>query len=211
MTTPETTPETDAATRSLTPPAAPAADRSAAVLAVIEARRSTKKFSDQPPTREQLGTLLRAAVCAPDHGKLAPWRFTVLQGASRELFADALAASLRQRMPEVADDAVAREREKAYRSPTLIVVSAHAEPHPKVPAVEQWVAVGAAVENLWLAAVSMGLGIAWKTGNAAYDPGVKSALGIPEADVIIGFLHVGTPVASAPARDVEFESRTRWL
>ena len=211
MTTPETDPATNPATRSLTPPAAPAADRSAAVLAVIEARRSTKKFSDQPPTCEQLGTLLRAAVCAPDHGKLAPWRFTVLQGASRGLFADALAASLRQRMPEVADDAVAREREKAYRSPTLIVVSAHAEPHPKVPAVEQWVAVGAAVENLWLAAVSMGLGIAWKTGNAAYDPGVKSALGIPEADAVIGFLHVGTPVASAPARDAEFESRTRWL
>lgn len=206
-----TIPETTTATLTHTPPAAPAADRSAAVMAVIEARRSTKKFSDQPPTREQLETLLRAAVCAPDHGKLAPWRFTVLQGASRDLFADALAASLRQRMPEVADDAVMREREKAYRSPTLIVVSAHAEPHPKVPEVEQWVAVGAAVENLWLAAVAMGLGIAWKTGNAAYEPVLKGALGIPAADAVIGFLHVGTPVASAPARAVEFESRTRWL
>jgi len=189
----------------------PPFDRSAAVLAAIEGRRSTKKFDDRPPTRAQLESLLRAAVCAPDHGKLAPWRFTVLQGASRGLFADALAAALRLRMPEVADDAVEREREKAYRSPVLIVVSAHAEPHPKVPAVEQWVAVGAAIQNLWLAAVAQGLGAAWKTGNAAYDPVVKQALGVAEGDAIIGFLHVGTPLASAPPRDPEFAGRTRWL
>ena len=186
-------------------------DRSAVVLATIEARRSTKKFDDRPPTRAQLESLLRAAVCAPDHGKLAPWRFTVLQGASRGLFADALAAALRLRMPEVAADAVEREREKAYRSPVLIVVSAHAEPHPKVPAVEQQVAVGAAIQNLWLAAVAQGLGVAWKTGNAAYDPVVKQALGVAEDDAIIGFLHVGTPLASAPPREPEFAGRTRWL
>jgi nitroreductase len=195
-----------------TPPAdAPPSDRSAAVLATIEARRSTKKFDDRPPSRAQLESLLRAAACAPDHGKLAPWRFTVLQGASRGLFADALAAALRLRMPEVADDAVEREREKAFRSPVLIVVSAHAEPHPKVPAVEQQVAVGAAIQNLWLAAVAQGLGVAWKTGNAAYDPVVKQALGVAEDDAIIGFLHVGTPLASAPPREPEFAGRTRWL
>ena len=91
------------------------------------------------------------------------------------------------------------------------MVSAHAEPHPKVPAVEQWVAVGAAIQNLWLAAVAQGLGAAWKTGNAAYDPVVKQALGVAEGDAIIGFLHVGTPLASAPPRDPEFAGRTRWL
>lgn len=185
--------------------------RPTAVLSTIEARRSTKKFSDQPPTRVQLETLLKAAVHAPDHGLLAPWRFTVLQGAARDLFADALAQALRRRMPEVADDAVAREREKAYRSPVLIVVSAHAEPHPKVPEVEQWIAVGAAVQNLWLAAIELGLGVAWKTGNPAYDTTVKQALGVPEPDAIIGFLHVGTPLSTAAPRAVDFAARTRWL
>jgi nitroreductase len=77
--------------------------------------------------------------------------------------------------------------------------------------VEQQVAVGAAIQNLWLAAVALGLGVAWKTGNAAYDPVVKEALGVPAGDAIIGFLHVGTPLASAPPREAEFASRTRWL
>lgn len=195
-----------------TPPSEPtASDRSSPVRAVIAARRSTKRFSDLQPSRADIEALLQAAVCAPDHGQLAPWRFTVLQGEARGVFADALAEALRRRMPEVADDAVAREREKAFRSPVLIVVSAHAEPHPKVPAVEQWVAVGAAIQNLWLAAVEMGLGLAWKTGNPAYDPVVKEALGVPEGDAIIGFLHVGTPLASAPPREPDHASRTRWL
>jgi nitroreductase len=188
-----------------------AADRSLPVRAAIAARRSTKRFSDQPPARADIEALLQAAVCAPDHGQLAPWRFTVLQGEARSVFADALAAALRRRMPEVADEAVAREREKAFRSPVLIVVSAHAEPHPKVPAVEQWVAVGAAIQNLWLAAVELGFGLAWKTGNAAYDPVVKEALGVPEGDAVIGFLHLGTPLATSPPRAPEAASRTRWL
>ena len=195
-----------------TPPSEPtASDRPAPVRAVIAARRSTKRFSDLPLSRADIEALLQAAVCAPDHGQLAPWRFTVLQGEARGVFADALAEALRRRMPEVADEAVAREREKAFRSPVLIVVSAHAEPHPKVPAVEQWVAVGAAIQNLWLAAVEMGLGLAWKTGNPAYDPVVKEALGVPEGDAIIGFLHVGTPLATAPPRTPDATSRTRWL
>ena len=192
-------------------PEATASDRPSSVRAAIAARRSTKRFADSPPARAEIEALLQAAVCAPDHGQLAPWRFTVLQGEARGLFADALADTLRRRMPEVADEAVAREREKAFRSPVLIVVSAHAEPHPKVPAVEQWVAVGAAIQNLWLAAVEMGLGVAWKTGNAAYDPVVKEALGVPEGDAVIGFLHVGTPSATAPTRTPDAASRTRWL
>ena len=83
-------------------------DRSSPVRAAIAARRSTKRFSEQPPSRAQIEALLQAAVCAPDHGQLAPWRFAVLQGDARGLFADALADALRSRMPDVADDAVAR-------------------------------------------------------------------------------------------------------
>ena len=183
----------------------------AAGVALIAARRSTKRFADLPPTRAQVEALLQAAAAAPDHGQLAPWRFTVLEGASRALLGDAMAAALRSRMPEADEDALARERGKAFRSPVLIVVSVHPVAHPKVPEIEQWVATGAAVQNLWLAAVSLGLGLAWKTGSAAYDPGVKRALGLADEEGVVGFLHVGTPLAQGAPRAVEAASRTRWL
>lgn len=183
----------------------------AETLALIAGRRSTKRFSDDLPARSLIESLLQAAVSAPDHGLLAPWRFLVLQGDARALLGDAMAMALRTRMPEADEEALARERGKAFRSPVLIVVSVRPVAHPKVPEIEQWVATGAAVQNLWLAAVSLGLGLAWKTGSAAYDPGVKRALGLAEEDGVVGFLHVGTPLAQSPSRPVEATSRTRWL
>ena len=65
------------------------------VLDIILGRSSTKKFSDTPVTREQLEVLLTAAVRAPDHGLLAPWRFTVIEGGGRAVLGNAMAAVLR--------------------------------------------------------------------------------------------------------------------
>ena len=174
-------------------------------------RSSTKKFADTPVSREQLELLLTAAVRAPDHGLLAPWRFTVVEGERRALLGKAMAAALREKSPDADDEALDRESSKAMRSPTLLVVSAVTQPHPKVPEIEQWVAVGAAIQNLWIAAESLGLGAAWKTGSHAYSLLVKQALGLAPDERIIGFIHLGTAVSKGPVRPADFAGRTRWL
>lgn len=177
----------------------------------ILGRSSTKKFSDAPVTREQLELLLTAAARAPDHGLLGPWRFKVLEGERRTLLGSAMAAALRERSPDADREALDREASKAMRSPTLLVVSAVTQSHPKVPEIEQWVAVGAAIQNLWIAAESLGLGVAWKTGSHAYSSLVKQALGLAPEEAIIGFIHLGTPLTKGPVRPADFSSRTRWL
>ena len=68
---------------------------SAEFLALIAGRRSTKRFDDDPPSRAHIEALLQAAASAPDHGLLAPWRFSVLQGDSRALLGDAMLDQLR--------------------------------------------------------------------------------------------------------------------
>lgn len=181
------------------------------VIEAIVSRSSTKKFSDDAISRSDIEAMLTAAVRAPDHGMLAPWRFIVLQGESRAILGSAMRAALQSRMPDADAEALDRESSKAWRSPVLIVVVAELKAHPKVPDVEQLVAVGAAIQNLWLAAHSMGYGAAWKTGSHAYDVGVKSALGLRADDQIIGFVHVGRPVSKAPVRQAEFVARTTWL
>jgi nitroreductase len=174
-------------------------------------RSSTKKFADTPVSREQLELVLTAAVRAPDHGLLAPWRFTVLEGERRALLGNAMAAALREKSPDADREALDREASKAMRSPTLLVVSAVAQSHPKVPEIEQWVAVGAAIQNLWIAAESLGLGVAWKTGSHAYSSLVKYALGLSSDERIIGFIHLGAPMSKGPVRPADVTSRTRWL
>lgn len=181
------------------------------VIDAVLSRSSTKKFADTPVSEEQLQVLLSAAVRAPDHGQLAPWRFTILEGVSREILGRAMSAAAQAKMSEVDAEAVAREASKALRSPLLIVVSAMTQSHPKVPEIEQWVAVGAAIENLWLAAQSLGLGVAWKTGSHAYHPEIKRSLGLETHEAIIGFLHIGVPVSQAPVRAANLEGKVRRL
>ena len=160
----------------------------------IDTRSSAGRLTEPGPNPEQLDRLLRAAARAPDHGRMQPWRFIVLTGANRESFAHAAAAAKRLRLP-MTEEQMAAEREKIKRSPTLVVVGCAVDlANTKVPEIEQVIAVGAAVENLLLAAHDLGYGAMWKTGAAAYDPAVKAAVGLQPKDHIVAILHLGTRV-----------------
>jgi nitroreductase len=163
------------------------------LLRAIDTRSSAARLTAPGVTPEHLARILEAAGHAPDHGRLKPWRFIVLEKDLKENFAQAAAEAKRLRVPTLSADQVEAEREKFRRSPTLIVAGCAVRlDHPKVPEIEQVIAVGAAVENLLLAAHDLGYGSMWKTGPAAYDPGVKAVLGLQVHDHIVAIVHLGT-------------------
>jgi nitroreductase len=181
------------------------------VLTAIETRSSATKLAEPGPNREQLLAILNAGARAPDHGRLAPWRFVVLEGPARGKLGEAMAQSLRRRFPDAPPEALETERRKPERAPLLVVVAASPQPHVKVPQIEQVLAVGAAVQNMLLAAQALGFGAMWKTGAVAYDAAAKQALGLAETDQIIAILYLGTALARAPQRPADAERVTRWL
>jgi nitroreductase len=161
----------------------------------INSRVSAGKLTEPGPTPEQLDRLIQTAGRAPDHGRMKPWRVTVVNGAKREAFATAVAEARRARLPNMTDDQIVSERDKIRRSPSIVVIGcAVKKDNPKVPEIEQVVAVAAAVENMFLAAHAMGFGVMWKTGPAAYDDRVKAAVGLAPEDHIVAILHLGTRV-----------------
>ena len=165
-------------------------------IEALSTRASAVRLTEPAPSEELLATALRAAARAPDHGMLRPWRFLVVRGAARERLGEVLAGALARREPESAPEALAKEVKKPLRAPLMIVVVAKVQPdHPKIPEVEQVVSAGSAAQNLMLAFHAAGFGCMWRTGDSAYDPAVKRALGIEPHDHIIGFVYVGTPVA----------------
>jgi nitroreductase len=99
---------------------------------------------------------------------------------------------MRRRDPTAGPGELAREREKAFRSPTIVAVVAKLKRGTKIPDVEQMASAAAAAQTIILAAPALGYGAVWKTGAAAYDPFVKVALGLDADDQIIGFLYIGT-------------------
>lgn len=165
------------------------------LFASINSRESAAKLKKPGPTPGHLAAILEAAARAPDHGRLRPWRFIEVNMELRQAFATAAAAAKRARLPNMSDEQFAAERDKLKDSPTIVVVACVVRrDQTKIPEIEQVVATAAAVENLFLAAHDLGYGVMWKTGAAAYDPGVKSALGLRIDDHIVGIMHLGTRV-----------------
>src|SRR5262245_48042307 len=94
------------------------------LLEGIASRTSALKLAAPGPTREHLEQIIRAGTRAPDHGRLRPWRFVVLEGAAREKLGDAMAEILRAKQPQATSEQLAAERNKVMRAPTIIVVAA---------------------------------------------------------------------------------------
>ena len=162
------------------------------LLTAIDTRASAGRLGAPGPTSGQLERMLEAARRAPDHGRMKPWHLVVLDESAKQRFAAAAAEAKRRRTPALGAEQLTAEREKILRSPAIIIVGCAVRENPKVPEIEQVIAVGAAAQNLILAAHDLGYGVMWKTGAAAYDPDVKAVVGLKEHDHIVGIIHVGT-------------------
>ena len=167
-----------------------------AVKLLLE-RASAVKLQEPGPTQEEIDTMLKSALRAPDHGRLRPWHFIVISGEDRVRFGLLLAEALKAREPGATPEMLAREQQKALRAPVIFVVAARIKPSEKIPVTEQIVSAGAAAEHIMLAAQALGYGAMWRTGEPAYDAHVKEGLRLQPSDAIIGIIYVGTP-AMAP-------------
>jgi nitroreductase len=176
-------------------------------LDLMLSRESALKLESPGPSAGELDRIFDSAVRAPDHGRLRPWQFVVIGEGQRTAFGALMADSLRRRDPTVSDAELQRERDKAFRAPVIVVVGAKIRKGHKIPEIEQLASASAAAQTIMLAAPALGYGAVWKTGAPAYDPTVKTALGLNEDDDIIGFLYIGTraggssPIPRPEARD----------
>jgi nitroreductase len=182
------------------------------VFEAIHNRHSQKKVKRDPVPREMIEKLLDAAVQAPNHYKVRPWRFVILTGTAREKLGEVMAASLWERQPDFPQEAFDKARSTPLQAPVVIAVGVEKPSEQKVLEIENICAVAAATENLLLAAYAIGLGAKWRTGEWARDPKVKEFLGFESDQHIVGFIYVGYPefIAENPPRP-SFEDRTVWL
>lgn len=160
-------------------------------IEALMGRVSPAQLTEPGPDPAQLQILLGAAARAPDHGRMQPWRFVLVEGEARQRLGAVMAQSLKRREPEAPEGKLDAERKKPLRAPLVVVVAAAVKENPKVPDIEQVVAAGAAAQNMLVAAHALGLGGFWRTGATAYDPEVKRALGLAEHDAIVGFIYLG--------------------
>lgn len=156
-------------------------------------RVSVARLGEPAPTAAQRELLFRAALRAPDHGQLRPWRFLTVEGEAREALGELFARAQQVRDPQAPATVLDKARAMPLRAPLVVVAIACLKDHPKVPEVEQVLAAGCAVHGLLLAAHAQGLGAIWRTGELSHDATVNAGLGLAEHERIVGFLYLGTP------------------
>lgn len=182
------------------------------VFAAIHTRHSIGKVKPDPVPRSVIEKLLLAAVQAPNHFKVRPWRFVVLSGDARRRLGDAMVESQRARQPDLPPETYEKTRSLPLRAPVIIAVGVDRPSEPRVLEIENVCAVAAAIQNLLLAAHAEGLGAIWRTGEWAYDPHIKTFLGFDPQQHLLGFVYVGYPefVPDSTPRP-GFEDRTTWM
>ncbi|MGC3875009.1 nitroreductase family protein [Halomonas sp. GXIMD04776] len=163
-------------------------------LTLLHERNSMGKLMGPPPDRQQLDTLYRAALRAPDHKQLTPWRFIEFSGEGLERLGNLFAEAEHREDPDIPEKKLEAVRKKPLRAPMVIAVIAKVTPNlPKVPKQEQVLSAGCAAYGILLAAQAQGLGAMWRTGHFAFNQTVREGLGLDTYDEIVGFLYLGHP------------------
>jgi nitroreductase len=161
-------------------------------LTLLHQRNSAPKLTDPAPDAAALEQILRAALRAPDHGHLHPWRFIAIDGEARQHLGELFAQALLQRKPEATEEEIKKNRLAPLRAPLILVVVARLQDHAKVPRVEQLLSAGCAGHSILLAANALGYGAIWRTGDNSYDANVKAGLGLTEGEEMVGYIYLGT-------------------
>ncbi|MCU9839248.1 nitroreductase family protein [Ruegeria sp. WL0004] len=187
--------------------------RNDAALDFLLNRRSrpAKTLTAPGPSRAELLPILTAAARSPDHGKLEPWRFIVLeQGAMPRL---AELAERRGRDLAKSDEDVVKGRAQFDQGVLAVAVIEVQKDSPKIPALEQTYSTGAVCLALLNAALASGWGANWLTGWVAHDPVFcTEGLGLVEHERVAGFIHIATETSAPPDRPrPDLDAITRWV
>ncbi|MEX2517749.1 MAG: nitroreductase [Paracoccaceae bacterium] len=168
----------------------PSPNQAALDFLLTRRSRPAKTLSQDPPSKDEIEVMLTVAARTPDHGKLEPFRFIVIQGAARARLAGAVAEQMK-----TAGEALEKIEKQAggfLHGGAIVAVIFAPKPSEKIPEWEQHLAVGGACLGLVNAALAMGWGANWLTGWATESRAfLEGDLGLEATERVAGFIHLG--------------------
>ncbi len=188
--------------------------RSDIMLAKLETRRSVplRAFSDDPVEPADLEHMLALAARTPDHGRLVPWRFILVEGDARRIAGERLDALYAARNPDLAPSKADMWTLYLLRAPVTVILVSRIDPSSKIPAWDQELSAGAAGMNLVLAATALGYATQWLLKWPGRDSEAAAIFGVGAEERVAGFIHLGrqTEKPADRPRPVMAEIVTRW-
>ncbi|QMT30659.1 nitroreductase family protein [Alysiella filiformis] len=177
-------------------------------LELLTTRRSTKTLGLPVPDELQLHTILQAASQVPDHGRLTPWRFVVIQSeAGMSRFRQILLDTVTEL--NMGDEARAKAEKVGKMAPMVLAVIA--SPKTGKPEWEQHLSAGCAAYAAQLAANAQGFDNVWLSGLWVNSPLLKAAFDCNEKEKIIALIMLGTATRSpAEPKNTDVQAFTQF-
>lgn len=161
---------------------------------LIHSRRTTlpKRLTGPGPDAQARALILQAAAAAPDHDQILPWRFIEVPADARAALGQAFEAALRERDPLASPEECAQARDKAERSPWLLlaVVRTGGAPEDIAPA-ERSLSAGAAIQNMLLMCTALGLGSSLTSGKAMASQPLRRLFALHDTEQALCFVNIG--------------------
>ena len=152
------------------------------------------------PNQTALKKILTAAARTPDHGKLVPWRFLILQNQIMPKVAKKILEIGGIR--EIDPDKLQKNVNTFLKSPLVVAVISSPRSNSRIPLIEQQLSAGAVCLSLLNAAHAEGWGANWLTGWMSYDEiFLKTVLHLTESEMVAGFIHIGTKTSKPVERE----------
>ena len=164
-------------------------------------------------SRETIEAVLEAAIWAPNHHLTEPWRFVVITGDERNRLGDAIADAILSMPtnPPPSPEMVEREKTRPLTAPVVIAAICSPNQEKQAIAQEELVAGGGALQNMLLAAHSLGLGTKLKTGAYSYSQGIRRFLKMKDPESLISFVYLGFPEGETrPGKRLGLEGKVDW-
>lgn len=185
------------------------------ITALIKDRRTIypEQFSNRKVQREQVETILNAAIWAPTHGNTQPWRFQIFMEDDKEILSDFLARTYLEITPKDKqnDQKLARMINRPKLASVVIAVWMKRDETEKITELDEIEAVACAIQNMHLTATAYGIGAFWSTPKVIYTPLMNTFLGIGEKDKCLGLFYLGYPAIDWPkSHRKPIEYLTRW-
>jgi nitroreductase len=156
-----------------------------------------RHLAEPGPSAEQVNAMFACAATAPDHGEITPWRFVMVPVDKRAALAEVFAQALLERDANASPEDIQKARDKAFRAPFLTLAIARLGPcEPDIDPLERMVSVGAAIQNILLAAHSMGFGSSLTSGQALRSGALNRLFQLTQGEQAVCCINVGTPLKS---------------
>jgi nitroreductase len=162
---------------------------------MFKARRShyPKHFTGDQIDDSTIETILQYAGMAPNHKKTKPWKFQIFkEDALTNLVEEMKQYYLRVTpVEEISEVKLSKFEEKKIKTSHVLAILVKKDEKKRVPEIEEVEATACAVQNIYLALSSFGIGGYWSTGKFTYEPSTRTLLNLSSNEDLLGFFVLG--------------------